>query len=66
LAGEGEGAAVGSVGTGDDLDECRFARAVFTEEGVDFAGPEVEIDSPQSADPTVVLHELTEFEERSG
>jgi hypothetical protein len=54
------------VGTGYDLDERRFARAVFTKEGVDFAGPEVEINSPQSSNPAVVLYELTKFEERSG
>jgi hypothetical protein len=66
LAGERDRAAVGCVGTGYDLDERRFARAVFTKEGVDFAGPEVEINSPQSSNPAVVLYELTKFEERSG
>ena len=36
------------MGAGDHLDQRRFARAVFTDQGVDFAGMEVERDTLQS------------------
>ena len=33
---------VGQMGAGDHLDQRRFARAVFADQGVDLAGPQVE------------------------
>ena len=38
---------VGQMGAGDHLDQRRFARAVFADQGVDFSGPEVERDPLQ-------------------
>ena len=38
---------VGQVGAGDHLDQRRFARAVFADQGVNFAGPQVERDPLQ-------------------
>ena len=40
LAGQQDFAAIGLVDAGDDLDERRFAGAVFAEQGVDLAGIE--------------------------
>ena len=41
-AGDAQRSRIGGHGTGDDLDERRFAGAVFPHERVDFAVPEIE------------------------
>ena len=41
---------VGLMGAGDDLDQRRFACAIFAEQRVDFAGVRVERHSFQRAD----------------
>jgi hypothetical protein len=40
-----DGSCVRMVDATKDFDQSRFARAIFAEEGMDFARPEVEIDS---------------------
>jgi hypothetical protein len=66
VAGEGDRAAVGLVRAGDDFDERAFAGAVFAEERVDFAGPQIEIDSAQRTHAAVIFDELAKFEKRGG
>ena len=38
---------IGCVGAGDHFDQRRFARAVFADQGMDLAGPQVERNSFQ-------------------
>jgi len=63
-AGDGDRAAVGLVGAGDDLDQRALAGAVLAEQGVDLAGLKIE-STPERAGAAVVLCELAEFEERN-
>ena len=64
LAGEGEGAAVGLMRAGDDLNERAFARAVLAEQGVDLARLKIEIHAAKRTHAAVVFYELAECEER--
>jgi hypothetical protein len=66
VAGEGDRAAIGLVRAGDDFDERAFAGAVFAEERMDFAGPQIEIDSAQRTHAAVIFDELAKFEKRGG
>jgi hypothetical protein len=65
-AGEREGAGVGLVGAGDDLDERALASAVLAEQGVNLAGLQIEIDAPEGPRAAERLGDLAEFEQRSG
>ena len=44
LPGNLDGAGIGLMSAGDDFDERRFARAVFADQGVNFAGAQFEGD----------------------
>ena len=63
LARHHQRAAVGLVGAGDDLDERGFPRAVFAEQGVDFARPQLERDAPERADGPEGFADVGELEE---
>ena len=52
------------MGAGDDLDQGGFARAVFADEGVDFAGAEVEGDALERLDAGEGLGNGCELKER--
>jgi hypothetical protein len=54
------------VSAGNDPDERALAGAVLPEEGVDLAGPQVEVDAPERASATEGLRQAAQFEERGG
>jgi len=64
LSVEGDGAGVGLVRAGDDLDERAFAGAVFAEERVHFAGAEIEVDPAERPRAAKGFGELAELEQR--
>ena len=55
---------VGQMGAGDHLDQRRFARAVFADQGVDFPGPEVERDTLQGLHAGKCLADSGQLEQR--
>ncbi len=63
---EGDGTGVGLDGSGEDFDEGAFAGSVFADEGVDFAGLEVEGDVFEGADASVAFFDAGGFEEQLG
>jgi hypothetical protein len=56
-------ATVRLVGAGDDLDERGFSRAVFAEQGVDFARKQLERNAPERADGSEGFANVSELEE---
>jgi hypothetical protein len=50
----------------DGFDQRAFTGAVLAEEGVDFAGLQIEVDAAQRAHTAVALHEAAEFEQGGG
>ena len=59
-----DAAGIRLVSTGNDFDEGGFACAVFAEEGVDFAGTEVEGNAFESANSAEGLGDVSDLEER--
>src|SRR5712692_1068181 len=57
-----DGSLVGRDHSGDDLDECRLAGAVRSEQSVDLAGPELELDAVQRLGAAVALRHSMDFE----
>jgi hypothetical protein len=55
LAAEGDIAGVRAPDAGDDLDECRLARAVVAGERYDLAGADVEVDAGEGVDRAEAL-----------
>jgi hypothetical protein len=60
-----DGALVGLVGPGEDLDQRRLARAVLTQQAVHLTGPDVEVDAVQGADARELLDDAVHLEQRS-
>jgi hypothetical protein len=65
VAVDAEGSAVWGQGAGDDLDECGFAGSVFADDGVDFAGAEVEVGVFQGLDAGERFGDGSRFDERA-
>ena len=51
-------------GTGEEFDQRRFAGAVLAEKGVDFAGPQVEVDAAKGLNRSKTLFDPAQFDER--
>jgi hypothetical protein len=57
---------IGRIGAGDDIDQRRFAGAVFAEQDVNFAAPYVEVDAVKRDDAGKPLRNIGEFEKEVG
>jgi hypothetical protein len=61
-----DGALVGGLGPGDDLDEGGLARAVLPDQRVHLPGTDVEVDTAQRLDAAVALADAGQAQQRLG
>jgi hypothetical protein len=57
---------IGRIGAGDDVDQRRFAGAVFPEQDVNFAAPYVEVDAVKRDDAGKPLRNIGGLEKEIG
>jgi hypothetical protein len=64
VAVDADGAFVGAVHAGDDLDQRRFAGAVLAQERMHLAGPDIEAHAAERLDPRKGFPDAFQLEDR--